>query len=684
MLADGAVDGVAARRTAACARSASRHRGAAAALRFEAALARELRRGLRRGASSRTCARSTPCSPLRSCGRCGVPRRPLVHALAREPPAATAARLLDARSRASTTRSFPLPSRKLVAIGHGIDLDEFPCSPPRARRHARCSRSAATRTAKGLDVVVARGRARRRRRRAARPRPVALGRGARATAASSSSSSRARARRRASTIGDAVPRARVPGLLATHDALVNNMRAGAPRQGRLRGGGRLPAGARLEPALRRAPRAGAALRRAGPGRARRADPRARGADRESARSAARSASASRASTRCESWARRHPRRGGSRMTDGVVLHSQKVAGISGSEAHLLLAAARRCASAAGTSASSCSTRTSPARGSSPTRSRARGVPLDDIRLRATSTRVAFGAARRLPRAPAPADPAHAPRPRRRLRPARRLGSRASRVRALDEARLQRVPRGALVRLRRPLGRLARARAHRDLARSRAVPRARREGFDEERLRDRPLRDRSRAATRRRTPERAAPALRRPADPDQGPRSSCCARWRRRGARARRDARHRRPRPARAGAARRTRASSGSRTRSASSASSRRCRRRSRTPRSSSCPRSARASAWSRSRRWSAARPGDRERRRRPSRDRRRRRDRPRRARRPTPRRSRTRSSSSRATCPRAAAMGAAGRDRALAEFTPERCVERHRGALRARARAGAA
>ena len=30
------------------------------------------------------------------------------------------------------------------------------------------------------------------------------------------------------TIGDAVPRAEVPALLAAHDGLVNNMRAGAP------------------------------------------------------------------------------------------------------------------------------------------------------------------------------------------------------------------------------------------------------------------------------------------------------------------------------------------------------------------------------------------------------------------------------------------------------------------------
>ena len=70
----------------------------------------------------------------------------------------------------------------------------------------------------------------------------------------------------------------------------------------------------------------------------------------------------------------------------------------------------------------------------------------------------------------------------------------------------------------------------------------------------------------------------------------------------RDARRRRARPAGA-RAQGVRARAGSsRTPSAFSASWRRWRRRSRTPRSSSFPRSGRASAWSRSRRWSARGP----------------------------------------------------------------------------------
>src|ERR671925_212274 len=47
-----------------------------------------------------------------------------------------ASRLLSLAERVSTTvlsvdeRSFPLPSRKLRPIGHGIDLEEFTCSAP--------------------------------------------------------------------------------------------------------------------------------------------------------------------------------------------------------------------------------------------------------------------------------------------------------------------------------------------------------------------------------------------------------------------------------------------------------------------------------------------------------------------------------------------------------------------------
>ena len=69
--------------------------------------------------------------------------------------------LLKAAERASTAvtsvdlRSFPLPSRKLRAIGHGIDLAEFPCAPPRQDAGTRLLALGRYSTAKGLDVTVA-------------------------------------------------------------------------------------------------------------------------------------------------------------------------------------------------------------------------------------------------------------------------------------------------------------------------------------------------------------------------------------------------------------------------------------------------------------------------------------------------------------------------------------------------
>ena len=148
---------------------------------------------------------------------------------------------------------------------------------------------------------------------------------------------------------------------------------------------------------------------------------------------------------------------------------------------------------------------------------------------------------------------------------------------VDEARLQRVPRGTRVRARRPRRGEPRARPHRHLARPRAVPRAggglRRRG-----LRDRPLRHRAarRAAAVRRVG--AAAPLRRPADPDQGPHRAA-ARIRRGSARgARPDARHRGPRAARAGAEGARARARDRRTPCASSATCRRSRRRSSAPR----------------------------------------------------------------------------------------------------------
>jgi glycosyltransferase involved in cell wall biosynthesis len=144
-----------------------------------------------------------------------------------------ASRLLQAAERASTAvtsvdeRSFPLPSRKLRAIGHGIDLAEFPCAPPRDGPGLRLLALGRYSTAKGLDVAVA-------------AVPLA-GDDVRLDVHGPVLSDEERAHRTELgqlvadlglegrvTLGEAVPRAEIPGLFATHDALVNNMRAGAP------------------------------------------------------------------------------------------------------------------------------------------------------------------------------------------------------------------------------------------------------------------------------------------------------------------------------------------------------------------------------------------------------------------------------------------------------------------------
>ena len=121
------------------------------------------------------------------------------------------------------TRSFPLASRKVVPIGHGIDMQEFACAehPPadvlRAVALGRYS------PAKGLDTVI---------------RAVAQVPGVRLEVHGPASSPLEASHRielerlvaelgAPVELGEALPREQLPALLARSDVLVNNMRTGA-------------------------------------------------------------------------------------------------------------------------------------------------------------------------------------------------------------------------------------------------------------------------------------------------------------------------------------------------------------------------------------------------------------------------------------------------------------------------
>jgi glycosyltransferase involved in cell wall biosynthesis len=223
VLADGAVPGVL---PANCrVRTFRAGRKVLRGVRFETALARELP-GLRGGA---VVAHMCPIYAVLAAPLVRPLRIPLVLWFTHW----RASDLLKAAERAATAvtsvdyRSFPLPSRKLRAIGHGIDLDEFPCAPPREGQGMRLLALGRYSTAKGLDVVVA-------------AVPLA-GDDVELTVHGPTLSEEEQAHRSELeqvvrdlglgarvTIGDSVPRGDIPALFASHDALVNNMRAGAP------------------------------------------------------------------------------------------------------------------------------------------------------------------------------------------------------------------------------------------------------------------------------------------------------------------------------------------------------------------------------------------------------------------------------------------------------------------------
>jgi glycosyltransferase involved in cell wall biosynthesis len=126
-------------------------------------------------------------------------------------------------------RTFPLASPKVRAIGHGIDLREFPCRPPAGNGTLRLLALGRYSPAKGLDSVL-------RAVRAALDQRVDVSLEVHGPAANEAERAhRAELEALVEELGldgralleGPVPRDRLPELFARSDALVNNMRAGA-------------------------------------------------------------------------------------------------------------------------------------------------------------------------------------------------------------------------------------------------------------------------------------------------------------------------------------------------------------------------------------------------------------------------------------------------------------------------
>lgn len=182
--------------------------------RFEAALVRELRNGR----PACVVAHMVPLYAVLAAPLVRPLRIPLVlwythwkgHAVVR-----AAERLVTAVASVDR-RSFPLPSRKVHAIGHGIDLAEFSCSdaPPEPVRALVLGRYS---PAKGLETLLE----------GARLAGVHVE--AHGTDEGFEEYRRGlQARFPEAELGGPVPRAAVPQLFARSHVLLNNMRAGAP------------------------------------------------------------------------------------------------------------------------------------------------------------------------------------------------------------------------------------------------------------------------------------------------------------------------------------------------------------------------------------------------------------------------------------------------------------------------
>jgi glycosyltransferase involved in cell wall biosynthesis len=145
-------------------------------------------------------------------------------------------RTLEAAERLSSAvisvdrRSFPLESRKVVPIGHGIDLSEFACADGGAHPDFRAVSLGRYSTAKGLETVLRGVR-----------HALDAGLDVRLEVYGPSLNADERAHRtelealarelgleKRVRLAHAVLRTEVPEVLARADVLINNMRAGAP------------------------------------------------------------------------------------------------------------------------------------------------------------------------------------------------------------------------------------------------------------------------------------------------------------------------------------------------------------------------------------------------------------------------------------------------------------------------
>jgi glycosyltransferase involved in cell wall biosynthesis len=108
-------------------------------------------------------------------------------------------------------RTFPLPSRKLHAIGHGIDLTRFACVERAQAERLRVVALGRTSPAKGYETIV----------RAARLAGVEL-----ELRGPSLTEDERRHRAELGAVEEPLPRAELPALFARTSVLVNNTRAG--------------------------------------------------------------------------------------------------------------------------------------------------------------------------------------------------------------------------------------------------------------------------------------------------------------------------------------------------------------------------------------------------------------------------------------------------------------------------